>query len=177
MSDVTLDTVASAVNQHARLIERLEAFVYGNHAMPDSPKPGRSIPARLNALEDGRADGDIDWKMTADEWRGRAEAAERDNAQLAERLARAEALVRDSQESEVRVIRERDDWKSVADMQAQMIDGSIPAHERLTRERDAAREALRKYGRHTHACRIVRESPPVPPCTCGLQQALDGDAT
>jgi hypothetical protein len=50
-------------------------------------------------------------------------------------------------------------------------------------ERDAAREALRKYGKHVAGCQALHQPRNTMgaavdpyPCTCGYQQALDGDS-
>jgi hypothetical protein len=105
---------------------------------------------RIDALEAGRADGEKprwvrDYVAEAEQ---RAERAERDNAQLAERLTRTTETCQGQSKRAIRLDR-----------------------------------ALRIYGTHASECRFhlffgvgVGANVGRGACTCGLQQALGGDA-
>lgn len=57
------------------------------------------------------------------------------------------------------------------------VDGVVRLRaEQAESERDAARAALRKYGEHTHTCRLWINLPQSAPCTCGFERALEEQA-
>jgi hypothetical protein len=90
MGDVTLEQIAEFKNNEvssvlAREILALRRMVLDKHR--EDIRMDDKVYKRLDALEDGRANGEPDLVMEAQLLK-RAERAERDNAQLAERLAR-----------------------------------------------------------------------------------------
>lgn len=100
---------------------------------------------------------------------GYAATSSRDPDYLLARIATNHRKIRELRQRAETAERERDEARARADEGIEMAHSGT---RNAIAERDAAREALRKYGWHLPECG-ANDPPPHYPCTCGFTAALE----